>query len=215
MPHQQSPTISGRSVVGIDLDGVVADYVGGLRPYAAAHFGLEPHELPTPTTYDLTKAWPFTDLADYLALHRESVADGLYRALPLIDGAAAALRELSDAGAHIRIVTHRLFMGGVHAQVVADTAAWLDAVDIPYMSLCFTGLKDSVGAHVYVEDAPRMITTLRGEGWRTVVFDQPYNRDLDGPRITRWEKGFDVLVPILREAGQVLDQQPPQRPTET
>ena len=70
---------------------------------------------------------------------------GLYSTMPLIPGAAEAIQKLSDAGAHIRIVTHRLIFGGWHQKVVSDTAAWLEASRIPYMSLCFTGLKDSVG----------------------------------------------------------------------
>ena len=77
------------------------------------------------------------------------------------------MRRLAGEHVYIRIVTHRLFVSGQHRMVVSDTARWLDEQHIPYMSLCFAGLRE-VGQHA-------------------VVFDQPYNRNLDGPRMTGWD----------------------------
>lgn len=205
MTAQTDPlrNINGRAVLGLDIDGVVADYAGGLRPYAAAALGLELGDLAEPDIYDIVSAWPFGDYARYRSIHRAAVEDGLYRDLPIIPGAAAAIRELSDAGVHVRIVTHRLFIGGQHARVVSDTVAWLEHHRIPYMSLCFTGLKDSVGAHAYVEDSPANIAALRAEGWPVFIADQKYNRDVDGPRITDWGDGAVQILDFLRERGQL------------
>lgn len=196
-------TINGRAVLGLDVDGVIADYSGGLRPYVAADIGVSPGKLPEPDVYSMVDAWPFEDYDHYQRVHRAAVEDGLYRNLPLIPGAADAIRELSDAGVHVRIVTHRLFIGGQHARVVSDTVAWLEKHCIPYMSLCFTGLKDSVGAHAYVEDSPSNIAALRAEGWPVFVADQKYNRDVDGPRITDWADGAGQIIDFLRGHGQL------------
>ncbi|WP_297006583.1 5' nucleotidase, NT5C type [uncultured Corynebacterium sp.] len=195
--------INGRAVLGLDVDGVIADYAGGLRPYAASDFGVIADGLPEPDIYSIVDAWPFSDYAHYRRVHRAAVEAGLYRSLPLIPGAAEAIRELSTAGVHVRIVTHRLFIGGQHARVVSDTVAWLEKHRIPYMSLCFTGLKDSVGAHVYVEDSPANIAALREEGWPVFVADQKYNREVDGPRITDWSEGVGQIIGFLREHGQL------------
>lgn len=205
MTEQTAPvrSLNGRAVLGLDIDGVIADYAGGLRPYAASDRGISPDEVPDQDIYDIVKAWSFSDYDHYRRVHRKAVEDGLYRDLPLIPGAADAVRELSDAGVHVRIVTHRLFIGGQHARVVSDTVAWLEKHRIPYMSLCFTGLKDSVGAHVYVEDSPTNIAALRAEGWPVFVADQRYNRDVDGPRITDWGAGAGQLLDFLRDHRQL------------
>ncbi|STC69789.1 5' nucleotidase, NT5C type [Corynebacterium pilosum] len=196
--------INGRAIVGVDLDGVVADYTAAIRPYVAQHKGVSPDDLPDPTTYNLVKAgWGIENGAEYLQIHRAAVKDGLYVNMPAIDGAAEAMRKLSDAGAHIRVVTHRLIMGGSHRRVVTDTAEWLDAHDIPYMSLCFTGLKDSVAAHVYLEDSPTNIEALRKEGYTTIVYDQLYNREVPGPRISKWPDGAEAVLDELRSQDQL------------
>lgn len=196
---------SGRAVVGVDLDGVCSDYVAGLRPYAASYLGVEETALPAPESYNLVKAgWPFQDTRDYLACHRLAVEDGLYARLPEIPGAAEGVRKLSAAGAHVRVVSHRLFIGGLHHRVVTDTATWLENVGIPYMSLCLTGLKDSVGAHVYVEDSGENIKQLQAMGMRVFCFDQPYNQNVVGaPRLLDWGNAADEILLELRRQGQL------------
>lgn len=204
MTSKPAQRFTGRAIVGLDLDGVCGDYTAGFRPYAASYLGVDPADLPDPQTYNLVNAgWGFADIQGYLDAHRTAVKDGLYAKMPAIEGISEAAHKLSEAGAHIRIVTHRLILGGSHRQVVSETAEWLDAHRIPYMSLCFTGLKDSVGAHVYVEDSPSNIDLLRDHDWDTFVFDQPYNQAVAGPRINDWEEGADIIIQKLRDIGQI------------
>jgi len=119
----------------LDLDGVVADYEGGFRPYAARILGVDEAALPAPDTYDFPRAgWPLRDHDHFLQVHRQAVSAGMFRELPAYPGAVAAIRELSDRGAHIRVVTHRLLYGGDHERIVADTAHWLDKVGVPSSS---------------------------------------------------------------------------------
>jgi 5'-nucleotidase len=83
----------------------------------------------------------------------------------------------------IRIITHRLLFNGLHEPSAADTAVWLDQHDIPYRDLCFIGDKAMVGADLYIDDSPHNIVNLREAGRTAVVFDQRYNRHLDGPSV--------------------------------
>ena len=106
----------------------------------------------------------------------------MFRTMPPVEGVAEALWRLSDAGVWIRLITHRLYANWGHAVAVGDTVAWLDEVGIPYRDLCFLGRKPEVEADAYVDDAPHNIEELRRAGNTVVVFDQPYNRHLDGPR---------------------------------
>ncbi|MBN9643863.1 hypothetical protein ACFSSC_00995 [Corynebacterium mendelii] len=192
----------GRLVIGLDLDGVCADYTAGFRPYAAKHLGVGDNDLADPAVYDMVKAWGFADFADFRAAHKAGVEHGMLASLPVIDGAPEALQSLSEAGAHIRVVSHRLFLGGTHRETVAQTAEWLDNNSIPYMSLCFTGLKDSVGADVYIEDAPGNIESLRRQNIPVIVADQLYNRQVPGPRMTDWSQAFDLVSGILPGLGE-------------
>ncbi len=186
---------SGRRVVDIDLDGVCANYVDGLRRFVATERKLDPNSLPEPDTYNIAKAtgWPFTDVADFLATHRRAVENHLYLNLEPYPGVAEAFRELDDEHFHIRVVTHRLILSGLHQQVVTETASWLEENGLLYMSLCFVGPKDTMRASVHVEDSPSNITSLRDVGEHVIVFDQPYNRDIDGPRAHSWSEVVQII----------------------
>lgn len=187
---------SGYRVLGLDLDGVCADYVQGLRLFMAENGWPDALDYPAPDDYNLVKAtgWPFRTIEEYFEVQRAAVQAHLYRDLPVMPLAAQVLQELSEHHVHIRIVTHRLFLTGLHEVIVADTAAWLERHGFPYMSLCFTGLKDSIEANYYVEDAPAAAHYSDKIGQRYVIFDHLYNRDVTGLRLYRWEGALPFLL---------------------
>lgn len=190
-----------RKVLDVDLDGVCADYTHALADWLIRQGRLPAGRYPVATTYEMTEAdgWPFKDGADYLASHKAAETDHLYATMPVIEGAPEGLQALDRAGVYIRIVTHRLFVSGQHRLVVTDTARWLDDHRIPYMSLCFSGLKDTMHADLHLDDSPANIQALRAAGERTCVFDQPYNRDAPGLHIRDW--GKESVETLLRLLG--------------
>ena len=119
-------------------------------------------------------------------------------------GVAEALWRLSDAGVWIRIITHRLYVNWGHATAVADTVDWLDATGVPYRDLCFLGAKPQVEADCYVEDAPHNVTALRTTGAPVIVYDQPYNRDIAGPRAADWTVVENLGGEFVTERGLSL-----------
>jgi hypothetical protein len=123
---------------------------------------------------------------------------------PLDDGAAEALWRLSDAGVWIRIITHRLYVNWGHAVAVADTVEWLDRHAIPYRDICFLGRKPEVEADCYVDDSPDNIHALREAGNQVIVFDQPYNADVEGPRASTWEDVEHLVAAQVAERGVPL-----------
>jgi 5'-nucleotidase len=182
------------TVLGVDLDGVCADYEGALRRSVARQTGRDPAELPPQTVMDAYSQWGLT-FEEYEVAHRRAVVeDRIFRDMQPLPGVSDALWELSDAGVWIRIITHRLIFNWAHEVSAADTAHWLDANRIPYRDLCFIGDKPNVGADLYVDDSPDNIVKLRTAGREAIVFDQPYNRDLPGPRATTWA---DVVALVL------------------
>lgn len=189
-------------VLGVDLDGVVADYENGFRAFVAARKNIDPNLIPPATDWSLTKSgWPIADEAEFLKLHREAVADGrMFANLNPITGASEALWALSDAGIRIRIVTHRLVVNFSHAPAVMDTVTFLDTWNIPYRDICFVRDKAVVGTDLLIDDAPHNIIALRqarGED-AAMIFDQPYNRNLPGLRALNWG---DVVAEVSKRTG--------------
>jgi 5'(3')-deoxyribonucleotidase len=194
-------------IFGVDLDGVCGDYTTALRDVVIERTGADPASLPLERSWDF-REWGLSPAA-FEELHRAAVLEHrIFRTMPPIPGAAETLWRLSDAGVWIRIITHRLYVNWGHAMAVADTVEWLDATGIPYRDLCFLGAKPQLGADCYVEDAPHNVEALRETGSHVIVFDQPYNRGVPGPRAHDWgevetlvgdqvaEKGLSLQAPL-------------------
>lgn len=186
---------TGSFVLGLDLDGVCADYTGGFRAHVARSLGVPAASLPDPVSWDYSECgWGIESTDHYLALHAEAVAAGLFRDLAPLPGVTDALWRLSDAGIRIRVITHRLFISGSHAASTADTVAWLEQHRLPYWDLCFMADKPQVGADLYLDDSPANIAAFQAAGLPALTFDQPYNRHLDGPRVHDWGEAAEVVL---------------------
>ena len=79
-------------------------------------------------------------------------------------------------------------------------------MNIPYRDLCFLGAKPQVEADCYVEDAPHNVIALRQTGAHVIVFDQPYNRDVDGPRARDWADVEELVAARVTELGASLQE---------
>lgn len=197
----------GEFVFGVDLDGVCADYTIGFRAIVAEELGVSEESLPLERSWDF-REWGL-DSADFERLHHLAVTERrMFRDLPIIDGCADALWRLSDAGVWIRIITHRLYVNWGHATAVGDTVGWLDTAGVPYRDICFLGRKPQVEADVYIDDAAHNVVALRETGNPVIVFDQPYNRDLPGPRAADWGEVEDVVMEIASQTRAVQPQFP-------
>lgn len=172
-------------ILGVDLDGVVAKYTGGLARVVEEDRGLQPGSLPEPTGWDFPN-WDFVS-GDFMKYHTELVVNQRgFLHLETMEGAADTLKTLSKEGVWIRIVTHRLVIPQSHGPIASDTVSWLDSNEIPYRDICFMESKFDVRCDLYVDDAPHNVIALREAGNDVVTFDQPYNQHLPGPRVTNW-----------------------------
>ena len=173
-------------VLGVDLDNSMADYEGGMRRRVARMRGISSADLPPVTDWGLAACGWFATQEEYLAAHIAAVNDGLYGSLPIYPGAADMLRELRGDGVRVRIITAReatLVRSG------ADTFWWLDRHRVEIDDIAFTGDKAGVEFDLIVEDSPPQIESIRAAGREVLIYDQPYNRYLDGPRAYDW---YDV-----------------------
>jgi beta-phosphoglucomutase-like phosphatase (HAD superfamily) len=180
-------------IIGVDLDGVCADFYARMREIAAEWFEREIGELPAAVSYELAE-WGVESPEQYASLHRFAVTQrALFETCKMIPGTRKYLRLLSDEGARIRIITHRLFIQYFHRAAVGQTIEWLDNHGIPYWDLCFMKAKDQVGADVYVEDSPGNIEHLRSRGLYTICFANSTNARVAEPRARSWREAYDLI----------------------
>jgi 5'(3')-deoxyribonucleotidase len=196
-------------ILGVDLDGVVANHTVRFREIMAELRGVDPETMPLERSWDFHE-WGFGP-DEYSHFHRIAVMEHhMFRTMPAIEGAADALWRLSDAGIWIRVITHRLYVHWGHEKAIADTAAWLDIHKIPYRDLCFLGAKPQVEADAYIDDAPHNIEQLRAAGNTVIAFSQPYNRHVtEGPRAASWAEVEAIVGELATERLGRFEEQLP------
>lgn len=191
------PVIEGSPVddliLGVDLDGVCADFYARMREIAAEWFERDIEDLTSSPSYGLEE-WGVDSRTQYESLHRFAVLQrDLFRTAPLIPGARKYLRLLSNEGARIRIVTHRLYLYFLHRISVEQTVEWLDYHGLPYWDLCFMRDKQQLGADIYIDDSPDNVMRLRESGLYTICFANSTNTDLAEPRAESWEHAYELI----------------------
>lgn len=186
-------------IFGVDLDGVVGDFYGTMRKIAAEWLNRPVETLTEEVGFGLDE-WGIAEYGGYDRLHRFAVTQrSLFRDMPPIKDAPAVLRKLSNRNIRIRIITHRLFLKYSHKTSITQTVDWLDNYDIPYWDICFMNDKVAVGAHLYVDDAPRNIRELREQGHKTIVFSNSTNREFPGPRADSWNEMEQLVLDAMEE----------------
>jgi len=192
-------------VLGVDLDGVVADFYEALRPVAEEWLGVQPGTLTKDVSYGL-KEWGIS-LAQYHELHRFAVTQKeIFATQPPIPGAAATLRRLGfNNSIRVRIITHRLFVKYTHDISVRQTTEWLEEQGIPYWDICFMKTKGEVGADLYIEDSPSNIAALKKLGKNVLIFTNSTNKEVDGNRANDWNEVEKFVLAAVAEwkASQV------------
>jgi len=183
-------------VLGVDLDGVCADYYPFMRRVVAEWLGQEVQSLPLEVGWDMAE-WGVGP-GEFHKIHRFAVVDrNLFREMGMIPGAGPALRRLSNLGLRIRIITHRLIIEHFHRIAVSQTVEWLDIHGIPYWDLCFMGEKGDVSADLYIDDSPDNVAALLGNGRDVIVFTHSANTHMDIPaeqRAVDWVEAERLIV---------------------
>jgi 5'(3')-deoxyribonucleotidase len=190
-------------VIGVDIDAVCADHNAAFREHVADALGVSPGTLGEQLDWNY-RSWGLSD-EDFLRIHQQGVRESMFLDMPPIPGVKDALKSLAKQGATIRVITHRLYAPHNHQKAISDTAAWLDKHRIPYHDLCMVGDKPAVYADVYIDDAPHNVRALRDKTEKPViVFDQPYNQDLDGPRVSGWDEVPQMVLDVTGVTGRLM-----------
>lgn len=180
--------------IGIDLDGVVYDFVSALRDYLVEETGRSPSDFPDATTWGFFKEWGLT-VEQYERAVRRGIRDRrvFWIGVPL-PGAIDGLRALVEDGHHLTIVTAREIAG---AEIAARhaTESWLSAWEVPHHDLRISNSKTGLGLDLLLDDAPHHYEEAVAAGERCVLFSRPWNLGAhpEAERVWGWNE-FRRLV---------------------
>lgn len=179
MAGQRSP--GEQFVLGLDLDGVCADFYGRMREIVAELKEVDVASLTPDVKFGL-RDWGVESDDEYTQIHRFAVTQrDLFASMRPIPGAVPALRRLSNEGVRIRVITHRLFINHFHQAAVTQTTTWLDKHGFLYYDLCFMRDKGLVNADLYVDDHVKNIRDLEDLDKAVIAFTNSANADMDPP----------------------------------
>jgi 5'(3')-deoxyribonucleotidase len=175
--------------IGIDLDGVVANFtLGWVTRYNAEH-GT------TLTEADVT-AWGgmlvlthFADMEQFWHWVANGEGPSLFRSLPAYPGAVEAMQRLARNHEIVILTTKPAF-------AVTDTEEWLAENHVPHHELHITEEKWRIPCDVYLDDSPEQIEQLTLNRPDRVVcrYVRPWNHPHPGARdIHDWDE-FVALV---------------------
>ena len=183
--------------LGIDLDGVVADFNRGwMRRYNEEHG--------TDLTVDDVQTWDglhtlthFPEMDDFWEWCKDhGGGKSLFRHLEPFDGAIETIRQLNREGHSIVIITAK------PDWAIHDTFEWLADHRIPTREVHIADRKYEVACDVYLDDSPYVLPEYleHRPDAVTVRFVRPWNRPLDGVRDVRdWDE-FRALVHEVERA---------------
>ncbi len=171
--------------LGIDLDGVVADFNSGWVTRYNQDFG-------TDIPLDAMRAWNgipslthFRDMGEFWRWARDHGGHSMFRHLETYPGAVDQLSSLRRKGHDVVILTSK------PNWAVHDTFAWIADHRIPTREVHILEEKWRVPCDLYLDDAPHVVWQLhRSRPEATVCrFVRPWNRPVTGTvDVHSWEE---------------------------
>lgn len=188
-------------IVLIDMDNTLVDYDSEYkkrwRELAKSNESV-PHDvdevIDNRQHFEILKNFP----SELHGVAREVVShEDFFRVLQPFEGAIEALREMHDAGLHVKLCTSpSLFQyESCAASKFAWVRAWLGEEWLPH--LIITRDKTVVRGGVLIDDKPHIKGACANPEWSQIYYEMPYNVDIKGkPRITKWSEWRSVLAPF-------------------
>lgn len=178
----------------IDQDGVLADFEHGFHAaWQAKGYAYQALPIAERRTFYVRDDYPKHLRAEVDSIY---TAQGFYLNLPPIKGATQAMSDLLVLGHDVRICTSPL---NAYRYCITEKYEWVERhLGSDWVArIIVTKDKTLVQGDVLVDDKPEVTGSLT-PAWHHVIFDQPYNRQVGGTRMT-WENWREVLKPIPRK----------------
>ncbi len=178
--------------LGIDLDGVVADFSGGWIDCYNRDFGTDLKAADIEVWNAPAEMTHFGDMDGFWEWARDcGGGSSLFRVLRPYPGALEALNELNRLGHHLVIVTTKPDFA------VSDTYAWLAEQGIPATEVHIVWDKTRVACDVYVEDGPHNLEALAARRGDALIirYVRPWNRPVAGVVDARdWDEVLELIA---------------------
>lgn len=179
--------------VGVDMDGVLYNFVAALRDWVHQRTGRPLASLPEATCWEFYATdWGLT-LAEFLGHCADAVNAGVLFAVgEPYPGAVAAMGRLIAAGHRVHLVTDRATTGAP-GMAERATRSWLTRYVVPHTSLTFEADKTAMprsrtAASPFLEDRPKNYDALDAHpGFVPFLWTRRYNQDHPGRHVTSWE----------------------------
>jgi 5'-nucleotidase len=177
----------------IDQDNVLADFSRVIYTEMCARGHRDLAVPPAKqSTYPIEGHYPPELFGELKAIY---TAEGFFRSLPPIDGAVQAVKEMVAEGIDVRICTHPI---QAYRNCVGEKYEWVER----HLGAAFTTRmiltrdKTVIAGDALIDDNPD-ISGSCAPSWQHIVFDQPYNRAVAGPRLRSWANWRSVIEPML------------------
>jgi uncharacterized protein len=177
--------------LGIDLDGVVADFNAGWIQLHRHEFGSDLHPEMVTSWNGLHELGGFADMAAFWRWARGNAdRPSIFRHLDVYPDALETLHALDRAGHDIVIVTTK------PKWARTDTLRWLADHELPTAEVHMIVEKYRVDCDVYLDDSPQVLPELLRHRPEALVcrFVRPWNFPLDGAEDIHDWAGFNRLV---------------------
>lgn len=172
----------------VDLDNVIADQLAGFYQAIAKQYPeIKLPDRNTLAEFNLEYNFPYDDQKKIKSLRLQ---EGFFRDLPLIEGAREGLERLADQATHVWIVTAPTWEW---RYCVPEKFEWVEK----HLGRDWTGKiiltrdKTFVKGNILIDDSPS-VSGIWAQEWTHILYDQPYNRNVDMPRVT-WKTIGDFL----------------------
>ena len=176
--------------IGVDLDGVVANFTKGWTKYYEEEFGkkileddIQSWGLSEPLTH-------FKEDLDFWKWAKDINGSSIFRNLEVYENSVETLNELSKSGHDIVIISSKPWWS------IHDTLMWLGENKIPTKEIHFIEDKWTIDCEVYIDDAPYQLENYKENTFdkKIIRFVISYNKQVDGVfDIHNWKE----IIPLL------------------
>ena len=162
--------------IGVDLDGVVANFTKGWTKYYEEEFGkkileddIQSWGLSEPLTH-------FKEDLDFWKCAKDINGSSIFRNLEVYENSVETLNELSKSGHDIVIISSKPWWS------IHDTLMWLGENKIPTKEIHFIEEKWKIDCDVYIDDAPYQLDRyVKRRKDKTIIrFVRLYNDPIEG-----------------------------------
>ena len=178
----------------IDIDGTMTRpyfFIPYLNKLTGKNLGIEDY-----TSID----WNFTYGPEHSQMYKDfdHIHTDIYWENELLEGVKDLVNDLYDRGDRVYIVTAR------SSAIAHVTNAWIDKQGINYTDIFSisgnegkVAMAEKLACDYFIEDDPTNAVNLSQAGYRVILMDAMYNRDVEGDNITRvgsWEEVRKLLL---------------------